>query len=225
MSTNNELNLRFRVRLSDLLLLTAAIAILLAHFRVRQELASTQSSVSSMRRLARELVVDDESMFAAVSRSPTLPGETLFDVFVPQPPETIERYELCLNLEAIVDFGSYPAELKFPKPIDRVPITPGRHSIEVRHHEPDSTDPAGKHVIEILLDDQAVMNGTRDSNWKPSGGYTSYGSMTETRQFQADAPVQLHRRRFNEPIKGGGSRSAPGDQPVNGVLLWIRPNQ
>ncbi len=125
---------------------------------------------------------------------------------------------LRLALEGIVAEGDRATW--FPAPVDKHPISAGRHSVELRHHQADKSDLQCQHVIEVLLDDKVVFSHKRPQSWMPANGWTSTGKITETLTWNLDEPAELHRRRFNDPTPTG-SRSVPFDKRVNGILIWI----
>lgn len=210
---------RPRVSLGHLLLLVTAMAIGLAYVRVHADLSDTKVAVRNMRKLARELIVDDPSKIAAITRIPTLPGEHVMDVYIPARPRSDGPYQLCFALEDI-NLSRRSQELLLP-PVGCRPISQGRHSIELRHVKADSSDSESRHEIKILLDDEVVMEATRPPDWMPADGWASTGSMPRTTVFDTSKPAQLHRRRFNWPISGGGSTSGPMDKPGSGILVWV----
>jgi hypothetical protein len=193
------------------------LAIGLAVYRTRVELGRLRGSVASMRALARELQVEDASRISAINRLATRPSEMILDVYVPPPSADNPNLQLCLVLEGILGHGR---NANFPEPLEAFLLKPGRRKIEIRHVRPASSDPEGEHVIEILVDDEPAMRATRPKEWMPTGGWTSTGSIAESVSFAPDKPAELHRRRYNEKTNGG-SRSKPGDEPANGILLWI----
>ncbi len=210
-----------RLTLAHLLLLTAVIAIAVAYYSTHQKLATTRTAVRNMRQLTRELIVDDPNKIAAIERVPTLPDENIIDIYIPLTDETNLGHELRLALDGIV--GQETGGEEFPVPLDQYPLMPGRHVVEIRHIKADSKAPASMHRIEILLDDQVVMEHTRNLSWMTADGWTSMGLLTESHTFNPSQPAQLHRRRSNEPTFRGGFRSVPSSEPANGILLWIAP--
>jgi hypothetical protein len=205
--TERFINWRPRTTLSNLLLLTAAVAVMLASHRTHDELEQTKASVRNMRSLSRQLIIDDPGKIAAVSRLPTLPNELIIDVHVPSQSTNADPLELRLALEGIMEYGT--TEKRFPKPLRRFPISPGRHSVEIRHQKADVSDPESQHEIAILLDGKIVIQESRPPSWMPSNGWSSTSSLNKSHTFDAYEPAELHRRRFNQPTGGGGSRSAP----------------
>lgn len=207
---------RLRFSLGHLFLLITALAIGLAVYRTREELSRTRASVGAMRAIARELKVEDPSRVTAITRLPALPDEMILDVHVPSGTGE-ESSRLCLALEGILGHANAGG---FPEPTSTFALNPGRHKIEIRHLRPASTEPNEVHVVEILVDDRSVMRETRPSEWMPVSSWTGSGSITESVSFLPDKPAELHRRRFNEGTNSG-SISKPGDEPANGILLWI----
>jgi hypothetical protein len=205
-----------RFSLGHLFLLITALAIGLAVYRTREELSRVRASVVAMRALARELKVEDPSRVTAINRLPSLPDEMILDVHVP-PGNTELSSRLCLALEGIQGYGFHS---NYPEPVTTFGLAPGQHKIEIRHLPADSRKPDEEHVVEILVDDESVMRETRPNEWMPASSWTGSGSITESVSFSPDKPAELHRRRFNEKTKNG-STSKSGDEPANGILLWI----
>lgn len=209
-----------QLTLGTLLLIVTLVGALLGWFRTRQQVAQVQQQVTALRQLARELQVDDPTQIFVVSRLPTLSGEHIAEFYVPPGDSGRPSHRLCLALEGIV--GSASMSPSFPQPCDSLPLASGRHYVEIRHVSADMSDPKDQHEIEILLDDKIVLQAVRPTAWQPSSGWTSTGSYPESKQFDPLEPVELHRRRFNEPIVSD-SRSVGDDKPANGILLWIEP--
>lgn len=209
---------RPRVTLVDLLLVITAVATAMAYHRTHQQLGEVRFSLASLRPLARELRIEDPAKIAAVTRMPTSPGEMILDVYVPPQRRTQKPQRLALSLEGVAEHG---ADAPFPTPVQTHPIASGRREVEIRHIEPQSHgNPTGEHQIDILLDGEVVISARRPPNWIPAGGWTSTGTLTDSRTFAPDRPAELHRRRFNQPVGTGPSNTAMATTDP-GILLWI----
>ena len=222
MSDSQQQHRRYpQLTLGTLLLAVTAVAIFMAWHRTRNQISAVQPRVEALKLLARELQIDDPANISVVSRLPTLAGEVILDFYVPPSQPKKPSHQLCLALEGILGHG-YVAP-GFP-PADRCIVVPsGVHSVEVRHKDADDKDPNGQHEIVVLLDNEVVFHVMRPANWHPSDGWTSTGSYPISQSFPPDEPVELLRRRFNERIGSGGSRSADVNKHANGILLWLQP--
>jgi len=218
MSVQSKPPWRPQITLGDLLLLIAVMATAMAWYQTRNRLAEESASLQSMQILARELQIEDPDKIAIITRQPTRPNETIHDVYIPEGYANEPGLALNLVLEDIV--RKWEEEDLRPAPQLTHPLPPGRHSIEVRHIEPVGESPDAEHTIEILLDDVVVISTNREREWMATRGWTGSGTITQSRSFEPDQPVEILRRRFHEKT-ATGTRSADADQPANGILLWI----
>lgn len=221
--------MRLRFSLMSMLLLITLVAVVMAWQQTRSQWGSVRNKVESMRPLVRELDVKNPARIAMIDRLPTLPDERITDIYLPgpvdlnrstNPADNQTQYRLCLALEQIV--GSIDAQAAFPKPEQTVMISPGRHSVELRHRSPDSGSANGHHRIEVWLDGKPVIKAQRPASWISTKGWTGSASYRETHVFDTREPAEIHRRRFNQPTPTG-SRSRPESEPAQGILIWIEP--
>lgn len=211
---------KLQLTLGNLLLLIAAVAAVFANIRASQRLRSARATVNNLRPIARELLVEDETEIAVVTRMPTRYGELIFDVFIPESPETSGSHELALACDEI---EGRREDSSYPRPDQTVPIGPGRHSIEIRHEKQNAdrkSDPG--HRVQILLDDAVVIRQSRPAQWQSGSGWSSSGPLKKTETYDPGRPVELHRRRFYRPTPTGSS-TPPADEAAHGILLWIQP--
>ena len=222
MSDGQQQHRRYpQLTLGTLLLTVTAVAIFMAWHRTRNQVNAVQPQVAALKLLARELQIDDPGKVSVVSRLPTLAGEVILDFYVPPSQRKKPSHQLCLALEGILGHGYVDAG--FP-PADRFIVVPsGVHSMAVRHKKADEKDRNDQHEIVVLLDSEVVFHVMRPADWHPSDGWTSTGSYPSSQSFPPEEPVELHRRRFNERIGSGGSRSVDADKHANGILLWLQP--
>jgi hypothetical protein len=195
---------RFRLQwsLQTLLLLTAAVAVWVAYFRLRQQIPRLEQEIDSLEQMARELIVEDEEQIAVVMLPQMWYDESRWDIYLPE-----GKYVMRLATRRIGEKGLAPA-------VRQTPIRGGRHRVELMR----SDDGAGREIT-VLVDDRPVIEAEEGASWDPrghSGGGSEFGKCV---QRPADEPLVLFRRRFHRRSKGGGSVAPKG--PTKGLMLWI----
>ena len=210
--------MRIRFSLWTLLLLIMLAALGLAWQRIRSQNVRLEVDIAAMRRIARELRVEDPTQIAIVARKPTMPGELIHDIYIPPTPS---GHKIFVALEGIL--GHPPGTPSHPAPNATAELTPGKHAIDIQHNQSRDAEGVTENEIVILVDGAPVIEMHRPEDWVPSGGWSSMGSYNESKSFSPDEPLDIHRRRFHKPTSPNSSRSMPNSEPANGILVWIEP--
>ncbi|QDT02520.1 hypothetical protein K227x_08980 [Rubripirellula lacrimiformis] len=203
--------------LRTILLVTAAFALSVAWYQKHTRLIEARSTAAMLASRARLLEIDDPSKITAVARLPTKIDETVFEVAIPNRSKTGRGHRICLTLEGLgAEFSL--TQKKFPHPSTRLELTPGPHTIEVRHHKPASRAAAGQHEIELVIDGKVADRLVRPAVWFTTQ-VTSSSAVANCRSFDPDQRVELLRRRFL--VDGNVVPSPTQANLENGILLWI----
>lgn len=189
--------------IATLLLLMAAVAVWTTYFRMKSETERMLAERESLRRLARELVVDDPAQYAIVERHEQWHGEDVWDVHLPE----AHRYVLKL---ATRDIGPR----NFPETEYVTTLPAGRHVISL-----EKSLTKERASAKVIVDDASVIEVPAVDDWFPGGGYGWGGTHTRATQSPTDKPLELIRIRFHKTRDDGSSRSS--DEPYNGLFLWI----
>ena len=197
---------RFRLQwsLQTLLLLTAAVAVWVACFRLRQQIPRLEQEIDSLKRVARELIVEDEEQIAVVRLPQMWYDEMRWEMYLPE-----GEYVMRLATRRIGEQGLPPA-------VGQTPVSGGRHRIELMR----SNDGSGQEIT-ILFDDRPVIEAEERPDWNPGSGFISGTAIGPCVQFPAQEPLVLSRWRFLQRSKGGRSVAPKG--PTKGLMLWIEP--
>ena len=195
-----------QVSLLTLLLAMALFAVLLVYWQTFQSIERLERQMPGLRSVARELKVDDPSLFAVVEKKGQWYGENICEIHVPAD----QPYRLCLALDAIDDDG-------FPDPLRIVSLSSGKHRVEICY----DTEGA-ESIVRVLVDDQAVIEETRPKDWEPRAGSSGGMPFSHSTQYQEDEPVVLFRRRFL--VSSGPSKARKFVDPITpnaGILVWV----
>lgn len=185
--------------LRTMLLLTAVVAVWVAHFHLRSENSRLAREVTSMTRLSPELVVEDERQIAAVLLPQLSSQGTRWDIYLPE-----GDYLLRLATRGIDEQGFAPL-------VDETSIRPGKHRLELlRYEEGESWR------IAVTIDGRRSIDVEEELKWDTSDMANTDNPFVDCKQVPADEPVVLYRRRA---AFQGTNLLALG--PVNGILLWI----
>ena len=194
---------RWRFGLLTLILLVAATASWTAYVRQRENIRRLEVSLGSLREVARELVVEDHSQYAAVRMLELSMEDFRWKVHLPAG----HRYTLQMALHEI-DSENFP-------PIDAsARIAPGVYAVELRYDQPTK----GQWKVVVLVDGKPVIEADPGAAWSPAGSSSGGTHFDKNAQQPLDKPLVLFRRRFHGPAMNSIS-SATG--PSDGVLLYI----
>lgn len=191
-----------QVGLRSLFLLVAAIGVWTSYFINLREINSLNARITTVRPLARDLVIDDPSQVAVVKLQEMWYDENRWDVYLPE-----GQYQVCIATREITEDGIARAS-------NRKPIPSGRHRIAFEQQ--DGT--TGRRLV-VNLDDAKLLSVEESSDWDPGRGSVGGGQFSVSEQSPANQPVVLFRRRFM--LLQSGSVSSTPTGPVNGILLWI----
>ena len=203
--------------LGTFLLAIGVIATNLGWYHSHQQIRQLEAALPSMRFLARELQVVDESKVAVISCNPQHAYDYSFDVFVPAIGGN--GGQLCLAMEGIALHTFDEGVLEFPDEGQCVAITPGRHRIKVVHDrlKPPTSPPSW--LIEVLLDGEVVISAIRPPKWHTSFGWSGSPVYQETKVFEATSAL-IYSHRFKQ-VDGNGKEIRDTETPHTGVLVWI----
>ena len=132
-----------------------------------------------MRRLARELVVDDETKAAIVKLEELWMDDNRWDVYLPP-----GQFRLCVATRAIGDDGLAPV-------VASRPVGPGRHTIGLTLRK----EKAGWSV-EASCDGAKPVTAEEPLAWNADKGSTTIGGFSESTTLPATVPIILHRCTF-----------------------------
>jgi hypothetical protein len=195
---------RWQVGLRGMILFTAASAVWMAYLFNRRYNASLEARIATMRPLARELVVDDETKAAAVKLEELWSDDNRWDVYLPP-----GQYRLCLATRAIGANGLAPV-------VASQPLGPGRHTIGLALRKEKSA-----WRVEASCDGEGPLAAEEPLAWNTDKGSTTLGGFSESTTLPAHEPIVVHRCTFMR-VQPGGSVTSTGE-PAEGILLWIEP--
>ena len=182
------------------------MAVWLSYGLERRRIDDLTARIDSLRPLARELIVDDPGMIAAVKHEELWYDENAWDVHLPAG----RRYRLCLATRGIEERAT-------PPPGVSAPLEPGRRVIALEQiKEGDGWR------VDVSCDGKVAASATQPKNWYAGSGSTGGSQFSASRQSAADKPVVLFHRRFMGPPDAKGQSSMPSG-PTEGVALWIEP--
>ena len=203
--------------LGTFLLVIGVIATNLGWYHSHQQIQQLEAALPSMRFLARELQVVDESKVAVISCNPQHAYDYSFDVFVPAHGD--KGGQLCLALEGIALHNFEEGVLECPEEDQSVAITAGFHRIKVVHDrlQPATSPPSW--LIEVFRDGEVVMSAVRPPEWHTSFGWSGSSVYQETKVFET-TPAVIYSHRFKE-LDANGKEIRNTESPHTGVLVWI----
>jgi len=193
--------------LRTLLLLTAAIAVWIAHAKNRHDNDKFTTQIAAMRPLAHELVIADPEQIAVVKQDERWYDQNDWKIYLPE-----GSYVLNLASREIT-------EDKLVTPAKSVPITAGQHHLAVDQKR----NADGSSQVTVAVDGEVLMTIDEPAGWDPGHGSSGGGHFSTSTQLPPKEPLILFRRRFTE-LTPTGTYSAPAG-PSNGLLLWIVPAQ
>ena len=192
-----------QVSLLTLLLGIALIAVWLAWWQAGQSIARLERQLPGLRKVARELKVEDPSQFAVVEKIRQWNDENICDIHIP----ANQSYRLCLAMDAIDEDG-------FADPLKSVSLPAGKHQIEIRYKtEGDES------TVRVLTDNETVLEESRPKDWEPHAGSTGGMPFSQSRQYPADEPLVLFRRQFM--VRKGPNNFVDPTGPGAGILVWV----
>lgn len=192
--------------LQTLLLLTAAVAVWVAYFRLRQQIPRLEQQIASMQQMARELLVQDEKQIAVVMLPQMWFDESRWEIHLPQ-----GEYMMRLATREIDEKGFAPA-------VGETLIGAGRHRIELMQ-----SDEGNGRTITVMVDDQPSIEAEEGSDWDPSHGCSGGSEFGNCTHLSPHEPLILFRRRFYRRTKTGQNTAPKG--PTDGLMLWIEPTE
>lgn len=194
----------WRWSMTTLLLMMGTVGVVTRAVILSRQNQRLRNEIATMRMLARELQVLDETQFAVIKRYPRWFEENIWDVFLPAG----QTYRLNL-----VTRGVDPT--RTPRPFESVVLPSGYHTIEYRRK---FEDQSSTWRIEVLVDQSPAMTFTESADWESSMSHSSQGGYSRSTQRPVDEPLFLERLRFHTPTTPNTTASRPTE---NGILLWI----
>jgi hypothetical protein len=194
---------RWQVGLRTLFLLMAAVAVWLALFVNRQQIAILETRIEVGRKLAHVLIIDDPKKVAVVKMDELWMDDNRWDVHLPP-----GQYRICLATRKVDDHG-------FPLKQESRPIPAGRHRLALELRQEGETC-----QLRVKCDGSELLAIVERKEWA-SRGSTGGGEFSTSEQLPADKPVVLYRRRYMIQTSTGQFNTPPG--PTEGLLLWIEP--
>lgn len=202
--TNAPSRRRFRqISLRTLLLLTAAVAVWVAHLKNRHDNQILAKQIEAMWPLAHELVIEDPSQIAVVKQDERWYDQNDWKVYLPE-----GNYRLCVATREITENGSPPATKS-------TPLSAGTYHLAIKQKRDESKD----WRVSIAVDGEEVLGVQEPAAWDAGHGSSGGGQYSSCTQFPPDQPVVLFRRRFTVETAPGSYSTPQG--PTNGILLWI----
>ena len=194
-----------QISLRTLLLLTAAVAVWVAHFKNRSDNEHFTEQINTMRPLARELIVVDPSLAAVVKQDEHWYDQNDWKYFLPD-----GDYRLQIATREIDEKGLAPVT-------QSVPIKAGMGHVGLEQKRNQNRD----WLVTITAEGKEILSFEEPADWDAGRGSSGGGLHSESTQLPPDEPIVLFRRRFMvETMPGGGSYTTP-QGPSNGLLLWI----
>jgi hypothetical protein len=192
---------RFQLGLRVVFWLVAVIAVWMTFFINRLENTRLTAKIESLRPLARDLSVDDQSQIAVVKLHELWQDHQRWDVYLPP-----GRYRVCMSTRKVADDG-------LARPSKSSPIGPGRHRLGLE------VDTVGSDTrIHLTLEGVRLFTVEEASHWGGTG-WSSDGEISRSEQRPADQPLVLVRRRNSYTAPNTPMYMVAG--PTNGILLWI----
>ncbi|MDP6442714.1 MAG: hypothetical protein QGG36_09230 [Pirellulaceae bacterium] len=159
--------------------------------------------IDVLRRIARELVVDDPEKCYVISSRRTLYDNHRWEVHLPA-----GEYQIYMATRGIEANGS-PDERKSAS------IDAGRHKILLTHL---ATEHGPR--FRVFVDERVVFDEQESKDWNTSGSYGGTGDYATQREFPLGELIVLRRVRVVIPQATRPSGFS-ADDPINGQLLWI----
>lgn len=194
---------RWQVGLPSLLLVMAAIAVWMAFFINRGQNVRLESRIVALRAMVHELDIADQRKIAVVKLEEYWYDENRWDLYLPEGP-----YQLCVATRGIGNVG-------LASVVKSSPVEAGRHrlTLDQRRHNV-------LWRVTVTWDGAELLTVEEPKEWDPGSGSMNEAEYSTSQQLAPDKPVVLFRRRFMRR-DAKGRTSSLGDEPAEGVLLWI----
>ena len=192
-----------QVSLRTFLLLTAAVAVWIAHAKNRHDNEHVATQIKSLRPMARELMIEDPSLITVVKKEERWYDQNDWSVYLPE-----GSYRLCLATRDVAEGGLAPVS-------ESISLSQGTHDIVLEQKRLE--DKSWRTVV--LLNGAEVLRVEEPANWNSGHGSTGGGQFSTSTQLPVNEPVMLFRRRFSVKTATGSHNTPKG--PANGTLLWI----
>lgn len=206
---NKERTPRFRLSVTNLLLLTVIVAtsltivVLLQQVEpLRRQLRQAEDEISQLREEVGELVIADRSKTHAIEVDTGVDTQWKWRVWVPEG----SRYDLVFFCRDIPLKG-YPAGGDW---VTRLP--PGEHTVEFRLGE---VEPSGARIATIRA--PRGLKATRVA-WTFPKWVITRGVGRTTRTYATDKPIMLRRHRVSDEANPNTLSSA-----TDGFMIWLEP--
>lgn len=206
----NNMRRSVRFGLSELLLLTAAIAVWIPVFVARRRIPLLERDIQIMRRATTDLFVEDETQLTARVLPNILPHLSVWKCRSPLDAEL----ELRMATEGINSLG-------LPAGYQSVVLPGGANTI----HLQTTKDEHGFHEL-VYLNGAVVLEKHHPLEWvdtSTSSSRTDVGREAGT--FPLDQVLKLVEKRYSQkhPYLKNEMAAAAADQDHKGVFLWISP--
>lgn len=201
--------MKFQLTLSNMLLLTTAVALSVVLWIQRSRNEVYEDQLPGLRKAARELVVSDPTQFHAVASHALWMGEEAWKIHVP----ASGTYKLNLQTTGIAIGRSRPYKTEFPTAEASLKLAAGTHKVELLERDDDGYE------IEVLVDDESAFLLEMDRSRYPKN--TSINQNFDVRNcesFPAGEEVKL----FHLKISPKGQTST--NKQHDGILLWVTDN-
>lgn len=204
---NDTTKRRVQFNLLSILLFICVCAVWIAYGSVYQETRKIEQQLPGLRAIARELIVEDPNQFAVVTRLPTMYGELIWDIYVPDLPDRTVTIEVAMDE---IPYRSKDASVM--SSLKSARLDPGKHKIELLYQ----VDEVAK--LTVLIDDEPAIEIERAKDWIDSTGHSSDSGVSALSQsYPVDKAISLHRRRFSLQ----GNANGGSDESDSGIWLWI----
>jgi hypothetical protein len=191
--------------LRTLFLLTAAIALWIAHTKNHYGNVKLAGQIQGMRPLARELMIDDPDRIAVVKHDERWYDQNVWKLYLPS-----GSYRLCLATKEVGTDGLATINKS-------VAIDPGTRELALEQQQ--ANDKSWRVIVTV--DGEEVLRADEPAAWNPGEGSAGGGDFSRSTQIAPQEPVVLFRRRFMVQATAGSSSIPMG--PCDGLLLWIEP--
>lgn len=194
-----------QIGLRHLLLATIAVAIWTAHYINTYTIASQTTKLARLQKVSQDLVINDPSRIATVSRDDDLDSPFHWSIYIPN-----DDYEILFTTRNI-DSGKHPTQILSH------PLTPGRFELLIRQ-----TEQENGFAIVVTRNEQELFRVNETKDWRSSFSHFSSGLPKYSQQHDGKSPIDIIRLRFNIPVPGSPNATTSPNGPSNGMLLQIQ---